>query len=310
MILKQIIELFDLLDNPAIDGIKVRTFFEKRGLEDIKVERVKGAKGYTDFIKITIPGTQGKTEGGQAPTLGIVGRLGGIGARPSRMGFVSDGDGALAALSVALKLAEMKNNNERLLGDVIIATHICPNAPIKEHYPVPFMDSPVDMETMNKLEVSEEMDAILSIDTTKGNNVINYKGFAISPTVKEGYILRTSEDLLRIMSATTGKLPVAFPLTQQDITPYGNGLYHINSILQPSVATKSPVVGVAITTETPVGGCYTGATHFIDIENAARFSLEVAKEYSNNNCSFYDKGEYARIIKLYGSLNRFQTHGN
>ena len=52
------------------------------------------------------------------------------------------------------------------------------------------------------------------------------------------------------MEQTTGKLPVTFPLTIQDITPYGNGLYHFNSILQPATATRAPVVGIAITSET------------------------------------------------------------
>ncbi|MGO0916215.1 DUF1177 family protein, partial [Clostridioides difficile] len=42
-----------------------------------------------------IPGKNGKLKGGDAPTLGILGRLGGIGARPEVIGFVSDGDGAL-----------------------------------------------------------------------------------------------------------------------------------------------------------------------------------------------------------------------
>lgn len=47
-----------------------------------------------------------------------------------------------------------------------MTTYICPDAPILEHKPVPFMDSPIDMEAMNKHEVVPEMDAILSIDTS------------------------------------------------------------------------------------------------------------------------------------------------
>jgi hypothetical protein len=27
-------------------------------------------------------------------------------------------------------------------------------------------------------------------------------------------------------------VPATFPVTMQDITPYGNGIYHINSIMQ------------------------------------------------------------------------------
>ena len=60
---------------------------------------------------------------------------------------------------------------------------------------------------MNKQEVDERMDAVLSVDTTKGNRIINVRGFAISPTVKQGYILRVSEDLLGIMQIVTGRLP-------------------------------------------------------------------------------------------------------
>ena len=108
------------------------------------------------------------------------------------LGLVSDGDGAIVALAVALKVLDMNNKGDFLKGDIIVSTHICPNAPTQPHDPVPFMGSPVDMASVNKEEVTGELDAILSIDTTKGNRVINTNGFAISPTVKEGYILRTS----------------------------------------------------------------------------------------------------------------------
>ena len=145
--------------------------------------------------------------GGDAPTIGLLGRLGGIGARPERIGFVSDGDGALCAVALAAKLLDMQNKGDILDGDVFISTHICPDAPTAPHDPVPFMGSPVEMSQVNREEVSPELDAILSVDTTKGNRVINTRGFAISPTVKEGYILRTSEDLLELMQITTGKLP-------------------------------------------------------------------------------------------------------
>ena len=55
---------------------------------------------------------------------------------------------------------------------------------------------------------------------------------------------------------------------------------HINSILQPATATDAPVVGVAITTETMVAGCATGATHPTDLEETARFVIEAAKYLS------------------------------
>jgi hypothetical protein len=304
--LKQVLDVYEILDSGNVTGNDIAELLTHAGAEHLSLQTVVGAKGKTDFIKVLIPGSKGKHNGGNAPTLGIIGRLGGIGARPDIKGFVSDGDGALAAIAIALKLVQMSARADKLTGDVIVTTHICPDAPTREHYPVPFMDSPVDMQTMNDTEVSSDMDAILSIDTTKGNQVINHRGFAISPTVKEGYILKVADDVLNIVAATTGKLPQVFPLSQQDITPYGNNLYHINSILQPSVATNAPVIGVAMTTETIVAGCATGATHEVDVADVARFCIEVAKGFTSGQCQFYDKQEFSLLRKLYGDMNHFQ----
>jgi hypothetical protein len=309
MVLKQTLTAIDTLDSAYVTGEKVKELFSAFSDVSVTVQTVQGDKGSTDFIKIVIPGSNGKSNGGDAPTFGIVGRLGGIGARPSRIGMVSDADGAVAAVASALKLAEMQTKGDTLVGDVIVTTHICPDAPTRPHEPVDFMDSPVDILTMNKYEVVPEMEAILSIDTTKGNRVINHKGIAISPTVKEGYILRISDDLLRIMEMATGQFAVTFPITTQDITPYGNDLYHINSILQPAVATSAPVVGVAITAQSVVPGCGTGASHEIDIADAVRFAVEVAKEATTGTCELYSKDEFNRITELYGSMERFQTMG-
>jgi hypothetical protein len=215
----------------------------------------------------------------------------------------------VAALSTALKLADMRAAGDLLPGDVIVATHVCPNAPTQPHTPVPFMGSPVDIGAMNRLEVDAAMGAILSIDTTKGNRIINTRGIAISPTAKAGWILRVSDDLLTIYQIVTGKLPAVLPITMQDITPYGNEISHINSIMQPATATVAPVVGVAITTDIPVPGCATGASHEIDIELAVRFCVEVAKGFGQGKCAFYDEAEYARILKRYGPMTHLQTLG-
>jgi hypothetical protein len=307
--LKKVMEACELLDDASIHGTKVAELLKSMGLERIDVKRMSGEGGSTDFIKTAIPGAEGKKSGGSAPTLGIIGRLGGIGARPERIGIVSDADGAITAIACALKLADMRNKGDVLKGDVIIATHICPDAPTQPHEPVPFMKSPVNMGEINDHEVDSEMDAILSVDANKGNRIINYRGIAITPTVKEGYILRTSEDLLDILAWTTGKPPRVTPITTQDITPHGNGLFHMNSIMQPCTATDSPVVGVAITAETVVPGCGTGANHDADIEEAARYCLEVAKAFTEEKCRFYDEEEFKRIVKLYGPMNSLQTLG-
>jgi Protein of unknown function (DUF1177) len=309
MALKQTLTVYETLDSAYVTGDKVKELFQDYPKVSVTVQKITGEEGSTDFIKIVIPGSNGKSNGGDAPTFGIIGRLGGIGARPSRVGLVSDADGAVAAVASALKLADMQVKGDVLPGDVIVTTHICPDAPTQPHEPVDFMGSPVEMDIMNTYEILPEQEAILSIDTTKGNRVINHKGIALSPTVKEGYILRVSEDLLRIIEMTTGQLPVTFPITMQDITPYGNDVYHINSILQPAVATDAPVVGLAVSAQSAVPGCGTGASHEVDIASAVRFAVEVAKEYTQGTCQFYNEQEFARLTKLYGSMKVLQTMG-
>lgn len=304
MTFKQVIEVMDILDAP-VKGDEVAACIMKRGLDAI-VTPVESNIGETTFLKIIVPGTEGKTLGGSAPTLGIIGSLGGIGARPNKIGLVSDADGAICAIACCLKLADMRARGDSLKGDVMICTHICPDAPVKANDPVPFMGSVVGVDMMNKYQVDIGMDAILSIDTTKGNKILNRRGIAISPTVKEGWILPVSKDLLDIMEIVTGEPPVVLPLSTIDITPYGNGLPHLNSILQPSTATKSPVVGVAITTMTAVAGCATGASNAIDLELAVRFCIEVAKCYGAQRCDFYDRDTFARACEVYGSMTCLQ----
>lgn len=305
--LKQVMDLFEILDDPAASGQAVKDFFASKGYEDsFEVKLLEGPKGTTDFVRIIIKGENGRLSGGTAPTLGVTGRLGGLGARPEMIGFVSDGDGALTALSAAYKLCDMKKKGDVLPGDVIVTTHICPDAPTAPHFPTPFMSSPLEMDVINRLEVEMEVDAVLSADTTKGNKIICKRGFAISCPIKEGYILKASDDLVEIMSRVTGQPAYVFPLSTQDITPYGNGVYHMNSILQPSVATSAPVVGIAITTETPVAGCATGATHIVDVEQAARFIVEVAKDFTRGQCSFYDREEYEKLVEIYGDMRHLQ----
>lgn len=307
--LKQVLEIVDLLDRPDADAAAVAALFAERGFAGTKVTPVRTRRGATSFVRLTIPGTKGRSAGGRAPTLGIIGYLGGVGARPASIGLVSDADGAVATLAAALKLVDMRAAGDRLDGDVIVATHVSPASPVIPHDPVPFMGSPVDMPTMNRHVVDRAMDAILAIDTTKGNRIINTRGFAISPTVKEGYILRVSEDLLTVQQNVTGRPPVVFAITTQDITPYGNGVFHVNSIFQPATATGAPVVGIAITTEAVVPGSASGASHEVDIELAARFAIEVAKAFGRGSLRFHDSAEFARLVARYGSMTRLQTLG-
>ncbi len=309
--LKHVLEVVDLLDSPSVNGYAVKEWLESKNFRDVEiyVERLESSKGRTDFIKIVIPGKRGKIVGGNAPTLGVIGRLGGIGARPSLIGMVSDADGAIVALATAYRIAEMKSRGDVLEGDVVITTHICPNAPVKPYKPVPMMDSPIDIFELLKREVDPSMDAILSVDATKANWVIKHTGFAITPTVKEGWILKVSPDLIDIYVRVTGEPPVVVPITMQDILPFSTPVYHINSMMQPWLYTSAPVVGVAITARMAIPGSATGATNVWALEQATRFVVEVAKDFTSGRARFYDEEEWKRILEIHGSIKDILRRG-
>lgn len=310
MILKHLIELYDILDSPAANGEAAVAYLRSIDPKcNAKTYPLTGEKGTTHMVHVLIPGSHGKSTGGEAPTIGLLGRLGGLGARPERIGFVSDGDGALTALACAAKLISMHKRGDVLPGDVFISTHVCPDAPTFPHKPVAFMGSPVATRQVNREEITPGIDAVLSVDTTKGNRIMGERGFMISPTVVRGCIMRVSEDLVDLAEMASGRRVRTFPLTMADITPYGNGLYHLNSILQPATATDAPVVGVAITTESVVPGCGTGATHLTDLDEAGTFMIEVAKAFGAGNCSFFDKNEFDLFEARYGSMQHLQTMG-
>ncbi|TFG14864.1 DUF1177 domain-containing protein [Candidatus Thorarchaeota archaeon] len=300
--MKQIIEIMDLIDHPEIDGEAVKEFLVPFGVENIDITRLEGDKGKTDVVKVLIPGKNGGESGGDAPTLGIVGQLGGIGARPEVLGLVSDADGAIVALADAMKLATSAKRGDVLEGDVIVTTHVAPDAPTLPHDPVPFMISPVPiMDVLSEL-VDDRMDAILSVDATKGNRVIKTEGFAITPTVKDGWILKVSDDIINIYERVTGKAAAVAPITMQDITPYGNDVYHINSIMQPWVMSSAPLVGVATTATLPVPGSGGGANYVNGLEGAARFCVEVARDYTSGICKFYREDELDILLNRYGEM--------
>jgi hypothetical protein len=304
MALQRVMEALDLLDGWT-SGEAVASELRARGL-DVDTTEVADDEGATTFVRVVVPGTTGRRTGGSAPTMGIVGRLGGVGARPEQVGMVSDADGAIAAVAAALELASMADRGDVLPGDVVIATHVCPDAPTQPHEPVPFMGTPVSMEIMNRHEVDESMEAVLSIDATKGNRVINRRGFAITPTVKEGWILPVAPGLVDLVEWVTGRTASVLPLSTFDITPYGNGLYHVNSILQPAVATSAPVVGVALTAETAVPGSATGANQPMDLAEAVRFVIECAKAFGAGTLAFYDPDEFGLAVERYGSMTVLQ----
>jgi hypothetical protein len=68
-------------------------------------------------------------------------------------------------------------------------------------------------------------------------------------------------------------------------------------------------VGVALTAESVVPGCASGASQLVDIEMAVRFCIEVAKAFGSGRCDFYDREEFDRLVALYGSMQHLQSLG-
>ena len=90
MSLLHTMKALDLLDSAYVSGESVKEALVAGGVkeENISVKTVTGPKGgSTDFVKVWFYGSEGRHKGGSAPTIGIVGRLGGIGAQGFRQGF-------------------------------------------------------------------------------------------------------------------------------------------------------------------------------------------------------------------------------
>lgn len=303
--MKQVIDVIELLSSAHVTGRQVADALLAAGDCEVEVTTLARDGLSTDFLSIVIPGTDPA-----APQLGIVGRLGGIGARPAVTGLVSDSDGAVVAVAAAFKLLAMARQGDRLPGTVRIRTHICPRAGTRPHHPVPMMRSPFPMREMMSHEVDPAMQAILSVDTTRGNRLVNRRGVALTPVACQGWLLRLPETMLDVMSWVSGELPLTLPLTTQDITPYENGLHHVNSLMQPAIVTDAPVVGVALTAQSTVPGCATGVTNAYDADVAMRFCIEVAKLYGQGALPFVDEAERQALLRRYGSMAHLQTVGN
>jgi Protein of unknown function (DUF1177) len=89
MSLKHALEVMDAVDSPSASGADIREVFARLGWDGVSTEMVEGTGGSTDFVKAVVPGSEGKASGGDAPTLGVVGRLGGLGAWPEAIAATS-----------------------------------------------------------------------------------------------------------------------------------------------------------------------------------------------------------------------------
>jgi hypothetical protein len=302
-VLGEIIEATRFLEDPRHDGAAVLDWWRAAGVADCATQRIVGERGHTDVVTARFGPPSSEPAG---PCLGILGVLGGTGMRPERPGLVSDADGAVVALSVAAALARHWAVGDALPGRVIVSTHICPRALMRPQLPAPMMSCPADRVEVLRAMLDPAMEAVLSVDASKANRVLNRVGFAITPTVKEGWILRVADDLLDAQQATTGEAPLVLPITMQDITPYGSGVRHINSILQPATETDCPVVGVALCAAATVAGSATGANQSFVLDGAGRFCIEVARAFTAGRCAFFDQAEFAMLVERYGGMKRLQ----
>ena len=68
MLLRYLMDLYDVLDSPQASGEAVASYL--RGIDpecDVETYALASPKGTTDMVRVRIPGAQGKAAGGQAP---------------------------------------------------------------------------------------------------------------------------------------------------------------------------------------------------------------------------------------------------
>lgn len=297
--LKDVLDVMDFMTSPTAS---VDEYLRLLPENQIKVFRevVETEKGAMEFLKLLIPGSRGKWAGGDTKTLGIIGSLGALRIPGDNNALVSDADGCLVALSVALRLARMASRGQVLPSDVLVSTHICQQGHSIPHDPYPFVMSPIPSQLKHPRLVDKEMDAIVAVETCKSNKLVSHKGFAITHVAKEGLLLRVHADMIHIMEMVTGKLPVIFPVSQQDLTPYELGIHHVCGMMLGNLFTDAPVMGVPLTTESQTWPAWTNVSHPDVLEQAGRFCLEAAARFGVGDCRMYYEDDYIGMKKYFG----------
>ena len=284
--LKEIVDVFTMLDDPNINGEKVRQFFLERGHNRAEVRRTGGDEGLAELIKFVVTGRSGKLIGGSSPTLGIIGRQGGAAHIHGKTGALSDADGVIASLAIALRLTEMAGEDDAPYGDVIVSTHLLCNAPSSDHNTPSFFGSQSDMKIANKIEVDHDMDAIISIGAANGNRITRVRGFAITPVIRKGCILPLPDGVIDVLEKSTRTGTDVICVTAHDMEQY-RGQNCINSILQLYTATSTGVMGVAIQQEDVEPWSSEWAMHVVNVAGACAFCIEIAKSYGSMKLKFF-----------------------
>jgi Protein of unknown function (DUF1177) len=299
--LKEVMDVIEVLDNPKAGAAEFNALLPKDVCE-MSVSHFSGPLGETEFVAYKFKGREGRASGGNARTIGIIGSLGAMRLPGNYPGLNSDADGGLVALSCALRLGRMWTKNQVLKGDVIVTTHICQAGHPEPHDPVPFVMPPLEVDEEYRRLTDPAMEAILTPETCKGNRIFNQTGFAITPPVKEGYILRPHVSLLHTMEMVTSLPARVFPINMQDITPYGNDIHHVCGMMLPGQFTSAPVVGVPITAQQQVLAASTNVYQHMILESAGRYCIEIATAYGNGDCQFYYEDDFQGLVKRYGAM--------
>src|SRR5438093_11612525 len=65
MSLPAVLQALEVLDSATVTGEEVAATLRAAGVTDVQVKQVVGKDGSTDFLRITVPGTEGRLEGGR-----------------------------------------------------------------------------------------------------------------------------------------------------------------------------------------------------------------------------------------------------
>ncbi|BCU66904.1 hypothetical protein HS7_03410 [Sulfolobales archaeon HS-7] len=259
-----------------------------------------------DALKKEIPGLQVMEKGevsfikykyGDGKPIEILGRLGAVQMK-GEYGLVSDADGAIVALTVLLELLNLKRKGISIPGSVVISTSISLDAGLIEHKPFKFMVPKIGLEDALPIEVERDAELVISVDSTKGNNLVKFDDFALTHVVFGGYLLRLRDEVIELYKRVTGHEIYMLALTTGDLTPMEFKVNHVSTLVTPWLYTNSPLIGLATVSKQVIPGYVTGVQDFLMLERSARFCLEMIKYVGKGGKVYYEEELSELLSKL------------
>lgn len=298
----EIIELADLLSQNDFGSNELVDYLKSVGPADAEIQLVHTVDSSIEILKVIIKGTEGAFSGGTRPTLGIVSQLSNCKSTIEGIGCIDMNAGVFSVLVAAYELLHITKTEGGILGDVMFAVFIGSDVTPKLRALISFLSD-------NSFGISQHMDAVLSVGTSKFFERENDGSIAVSPTVKEGYILKISDDILDVFSRQSNQAIEALTITQQDIIPTEKGMTQRTNLLQPSTKTSAPVVGISIGSSAALSNEDGRVVSLKDIGRIATGCLDIARSYGANECVFYDEEEFTELRVSYGNMSHFQGIG-